>query len=69
MAKVATGVTPLEFAKALLEKNAVQAVMGTRLLSSGGFTALLTSPDQLEGFDPLFPVMPSNAARSVSRLT
>ncbi len=69
MAKVATGVTPLEFAKALLEKNAVQAVMGTRLLGSGGFTALLTSPDQLEGFDPLFPVMPSNAARSVSRLT
>lgn len=69
MAKAVLKITPLQFSQALLEKGLAKAVLGLKRLNDKAFPALITKPENLEGFDPLFPIMPSNMGRSVSRLT
>ena len=69
MPKAVQGVPPEKLAELFLEKSVAKAVFGLKRLEGKAFHALLTSCDQLEGFDPLFPLMPSNGARGVSRLT
>ncbi|MGB9807543.1 MAG: 4Fe-4S dicluster domain-containing protein [Thermosulfidibacteraceae bacterium] len=69
MTRAISSISPLEFSKVLLEKKVVKAVLGLKRLNGKAFPALMARKEDLEGFDPLFPIMSSNMARSVSRLT
>ncbi len=60
-----------EFFRALLEKNVVDAVLVPQQVPGGKVVVqtLVTDPSKLEGFDPIAPVLMSNSASIVSRLS
>ncbi len=60
-----------EVLKFLLEKERVRAVFTLRKISGNGAVSysLVTDPSAIETCLPLYPLMPTNAAKSLSRLT
>ncbi len=69
MPALGVNLPPEELARSLLDKGLVGGVMGLRRLGNGAFMSLITSSNHLDGLCPLFPLMPSNGGRNVSRLT
>jgi formate dehydrogenase subunit beta len=60
----------LGFLKFLLESGKVSGVFALRKIGQSGVAySLITDPEALEGASPLFPLMPANAAKVLSRLT
>lgn len=60
-----------DFLKLLLESGKVKGVFALRKVDEGDGVAyaLITDPAALEEASPLFPLMPTNAAKVLSRLT
>jgi formate dehydrogenase subunit beta len=60
----------LGFLRFLLESGRVSGVFTLRKVGQSGVAySLITDPEALEGALPLFPLMPANAAKVLSRLT
>ena len=61
----------LEFLRFLIESGKVKGVFTLRKVSEDGGVAysIITDPAALEGASPLFPLMPVDAAKVLSRLT